>query len=72
MKIKKSILNKVNNTENRLRIALALKQTERSIEYAIKNNAENGPLTKAASLQAIREITGLNNDDILLTAKIAQ
>jgi hypothetical protein len=72
MKIKKSILTKINTTENRLKIALAVKQSERSIEMAIQKNAENGPLTKAVVLRAIREITGLSDDEILLTSKVTQ
>jgi hypothetical protein len=65
MKIKARILNKINTPENRTRIALALRQGEQSVAKACRTNSQNGPLTKAAALKAIREITGLTDEQIL-------
>lgn len=65
MKIKKRVLNKINTPEHRTRIAMALKQGEQSVAVMCRRNTDNGPLTKAAALIAIREITGLTDEDIL-------
>lgn len=65
MKIKARVIAKINTPENRTRIALALRQGEQSIAKACKSNSENGPLTKAAAIKAIREITGFTDEQIL-------
>jgi hypothetical protein len=65
MKIRKKVLNKINTPEKRTRIALSLGQGEQSVAVMCRRNTVNGPLTKAAALKAIREITGLTDDEIL-------
>jgi hypothetical protein len=65
MKIKKKVLVKINHPEPRTRIALSLGQGEQSVALMCRKNTVNGPLTKAAALKAIREITGLSDDEIL-------
>jgi hypothetical protein len=70
MKIKKKVLNKINTPYDRTRIALALGQGEQSVALMCRKNAVNGPLTKAAALIAIREITGLGDEDILEQDKV--
>lgn len=65
MKIKRRVLTKINTPRHRTLIAMALGQGEQSVAIMCRRNAKNGPLTKAAALLAIREITGLSDEEIL-------
>lgn len=69
MKLSKAAIKKVNELTVRLSLALELKVTERWIAQCIKENTENGPLTKTAAIQVIQEKTGLSFDQILETGK---
>lgn len=68
MKLRKSLLNKLNTKHTRLRLALALNVTEQSIKLYIYNNDDN--LTKASALKVIREETGLKDHEILTEENI--
>lgn len=62
MKIRLSVLNTLDTTENRLRIALALGVQEQAIRKAIKNKSD--VLTKYVALEEIKAITGLTESKI--------
>ena len=49
----------------RTKLALALKCTERWIQDCIKENKDNGALTKYAAVDILREETGLSDNEIL-------
>lgn len=66
MKIRKEILDQIDNPQSRTKIAMALKQGEQSIALACRTNQDNGTLTKMAALKAISEETGLPIDEILV------
>lgn len=65
MKIKKEILDKVDNPQSRTKIAMALGQGEQSIASACRANQDNGTLTKMAALKVISEETGIPVDQVL-------
>lgn len=71
MKLSQTAIRKINDDNKekalttRLKLALALKVTERWIDKSIKENNYNGPLTKGAALKVIQEQTGLSFDQIL-------
>lgn len=65
MKIKKVVLQKMDNARGHARLMLALNCSQSSIRVYIKDNDPNGELTKAVALAAIREDTGLEVSEIL-------
>jgi len=65
MKVKKEILEKIDNPRSRTRIALRLGCGEQNVANLIRKNFENGALTKMIALKAIAEETGLSLDEIL-------
>lgn len=65
MKLTKKALRRLSIPETRLKLALALKCTERWIELSIKKNKENGPLTTYSALQVIKQETGFDDSQIL-------
>lgn len=65
MKIKRDILQKIDNPQSRTKIALALGQGEQSIASACRANQDNGTLTKMAALKAISDETGIGIEEIL-------
>lgn len=65
MKLTQNILQLINTSETRLKLALALGFSETWIRSLIADNKENGPLTTAKALQVIGEETGLDQSAIL-------
>jgi hypothetical protein len=65
MKIKKGILDQIDNPQTRTKIAMELGQGEQSIALACRSNQKNGTLTKWAALKVISLETGVPIDDIL-------
>lgn len=66
MRLKQDIITNLKaNRLFRLKIAIELDFTEVWIDRLITANKENGPLTTAKSLQAIREELKLTDSDIL-------
>lgn len=55
MKVKQSVLDKVNNVDSRKRISDKLKIGDQMLYKHINNNKENGRLTKMDALIAISE-----------------
>jgi hypothetical protein len=71
MRLTVTALSRIDELETRLRLALALKVTERRVSQMIKENKENGSLTTLAALQIIKKETGLSQSQILETSGIA-
>jgi len=65
MRIKNNVLKLINNAQSRMRIALALNTTERTIIRQINTNSKL--LTTAEALVAISKETGLTREEILET-----
>lgn len=65
MKIKQTILNQVDNPQSRTRIALDLKLGEQSVAVQMRNNSENGRMTKMDFLMAISKEAGVPVEEIL-------
>lgn len=63
MKIRKEVLEKLNNTRGLALIMLAIDCSHSAARDYVKNNSDN--LTKAAMLKAIREEFGLDDSQIL-------
>jgi hypothetical protein len=66
MKVSKAAITAI--TEDRkilFAVALALEFTEQWTRRLLEKNKNNGPLTTAKALEAIRKETGLNDDQIL-------
>lgn len=78
MKLSQTAINRINVTDEknalliRLELALALKVTERWISKCLKENTENGPLTKGAAIQVLQDKTGLSFDQILESEPVEQ
>lgn len=62
-KLTTKALQAINKPRIRIRLALELDVTEQTIRVYIKDNSDN--LTKAAALALIKELTGLNDSEIL-------
>lgn len=69
MKLTLSVLKRINEKTTRIDLAGALNVTEQTIIRLIKDNAENGALTKAAALEIIRKKTRLGDKQILVSKK---
>jgi hypothetical protein len=69
MKIKQTILDLVDNPQARTRIALALVVGEQMIAIHMRQNKENGRLTKMDALMAISKETGVRIEDLLEVSK---
>lgn len=65
MRLSPIAIAKISSTDIRLKLALSLHVTEKSIIEYIKNNKNNGSLTKASALIVIKEETGLTEEEIL-------
>jgi len=65
MRLTKKAIKAADQKKTRLLLALTLNCTEQWIIKSLDQNKENGLLTTAASLQVIREKTGLRDDQIL-------
>lgn len=65
MRLSQKALQLINTSKVRLRLAMQFDCTERWISQLIKENQQDGDLTKASALNIIREHTGLSDDEIL-------
>lgn len=65
MKIKQSILDKINTPLERTKIALELGCGENGIAIQLRLNKANGRMTKMDALQAISKVSGHAVEDIL-------
>jgi len=63
MRLSNKALKAINNPVTRRRLMDALDCTEFTIARYIQKNNDN--LTKAAAMKVIRDVTGLNDDEIL-------
>ena len=63
MKLSQKALKAINNPATRRRLMNVFSCTEFTIARYIQKNSDN--LTKAASMQVIREVTGLADSEIL-------
>lgn len=71
MKIKQSILDKIDNPISRVNIAQELGCGEQAVIVQIKNNNDNGRLTKMDALMAISKETGVEVNGILEEDKVS-
>jgi hypothetical protein len=65
MKIRKTIISKINNVQSRKRICNDLDISDQMLYKHLRANRENGRLTKMAALRAIAKETDVAIDDIL-------
>jgi len=65
MKIKQDILDLVDNPQSRTKIALDLKIGEQSVALQMRNNSDNGRMTKMDFLMAISKEAGVPVEEIL-------
>lgn len=70
MKLKKSVLRKLDNNRGLALIMLGCDCSHSAARDYVKNNSDN--LTKASMLKVIREEFGLTDDEILEEVKAAQ
>jgi transcriptional antiterminator len=67
MKLSQKALKAINNPVTRRRLMDALGVTEFTISRYLQKNSDN--LTKAAAMQVIREVTGLPDEEILVSSR---
>lgn len=65
MKIKQSILDKVNNVDSRRPIAERLEIGDQMLWKHMKANVSNGPLTKMVAVMAIAEAANVEITEVL-------
>lgn len=65
MKVKQTILEKVNTPQIRTKIALALGVGEQTVAMQMRNNTPDGRLTKMDAIKAIAAEAGCSVDEIL-------
>lgn len=65
MKLKKSIIDAINNPQARTRIAVALKTGEANISLHLRNNKANSRLTKMDALMVIAAEAGCEVSEVL-------
>ena len=70
MKVSKIALEKINTPMARIKLAAGLGVTEQSIIGYIKDNKDDGNLTKATAMKIIRDVTGLEDSQILIEATV--
>lgn len=63
MKLTELALQKINNTQTRMKIGLALGVSDQQVRRYVIANSDN--LTKVAALAVIRQETGLTDEQIL-------
>jgi len=66
MKIRKAIINSVNNVNSRKRISNDLNISDQMLYKHLSANKENGRLTKMDALKAISKETGIGIEDIII------
>jgi hypothetical protein len=77
MKLSTTAIARIGDTETReakairTKIALALNCTERWVLKCIQENKDNGPLTKMAAIEVIRQDTDLSDSEILVAEAAA-
>lgn len=69
MKVRQQILDLVNNPQSRTRIALKLGIGEQMVYVHLRQNNENGRLTKMDAVQAIAEEAGVEPVEVLEEAR---
>jgi hypothetical protein len=69
MKVKQSILDKINNVDSRRRISEKMSIGDQTLYKHIVANLSDGSLTKMTALKAISEETGIAVDKLLETEK---
>lgn len=72
MKIKKKIIEQINNVPSRKRISDKLNIGDQMLYLHLRRNSYNGRLTKMDALKAISEETGMAVDEILEEAKVSK
>jgi len=72
MKLTENAIAAIDNLESRLALAQALKFTETWIRSLITVNKENGPLTTASAMKVIRDLTGLDDSQILEESEVKE
>lgn len=65
MKVKKKILDLIDNTRTRTELALEVGCGEQTVAFHIRKNRPNGRLTKYDFLMAINKVTGEAVSEIL-------
>lgn len=70
MKLSKRAIKAINNTRVRMQIGLVLGVGEQSVRHYIRDNDDNGDLTRIGVLQVISEVTGMSTDEILTGEKV--
>lgn len=65
MKIKNTIVEQVNSIRGRRRIGHSLDISDQMVYMHLKENRENGVLTKLSALKCIAEQVGMNVEEIL-------
>lgn len=70
MKLKQEIINKVNNPASRARMGLVLGCGDQMLYIHLKENKDNGRLTKMDALQAIAKEAQIEIDEILEEDKV--
>lgn len=63
MKLTEQALKAIDSMNIRMKVAIALRKSDDTIKRYIRTNDDS--LTKAASLQVIKDETGLTEDEIL-------
>lgn len=70
MKIKQDIVDKIDNPISRTRIAMDLKVGEQTVALQLRQNNDNGRLTKMDALSAISKEVGIPVNEILEEATV--
>lgn len=65
MKLSQRAIDALTHRERRMALMLALDFTEIWIGKLLETNKDNGPLTTMAALKAIKDQTGLTDEEIL-------
>jgi hypothetical protein len=65
MRLSTTAIKAIDHLETRLNLALHFKVTERRVSQMIKDNRKDGQLTTAAALKKLRELTGLDDSQLL-------
>lgn len=72
MKIKREIIEAINNVKNRRVLAEVLDTGDQTVYTHLRNNADDGILTKFIALRAISRITGLPIEQLVTESNAEQ